>query len=157
WIQRGQADIKAAMLGEHEVEKLGAALMGELARYTGASVGAFYRRDGEDLLRVGHFAASTEGMSQRLRRGEGLAGEVFASGKPMVASGLAEGFLRVSSATGHGSPQHVVAVPVLEEGAPAGVIELGFVGRTHDLGAAVELAGALGQSAGIALRSALYR
>ena len=157
WIQHGQVQVKSSIMGDYSVAVVGNAIAAELARYTGASVASVFRRDGERLVRIGQFAGDGGAAEVTLRPNEGIAGEAFVSGKPVVLSGLPPDYLRVTSATGSGAPHHIVVVPIVDENTTSGVVELGFVGGKVDVNGPRDLVVALSRALALAIRSALYR
>jgi signal transduction histidine kinase/DNA-binding response OmpR family regulator len=161
WIQQGQAQVAASMLGEQTVEELGRNFMDALGRYMGAHVGVAARLEGGVLVPTGGFAFDPqrheEGRSRPLHPGEGLAGQVVASAQPMLVTRLPPGYLRVSSGVGQSAPTHLLIGPIIEAGKAAGVVELGFIADHTDFGTHLELLGKVAADIGIALRSALYR
>jgi signal transduction histidine kinase len=162
WIQQGQAEVTASMLGEQTLDELGRAFVGALARYMGAQVAVAYRLESGLLLPAGDFALDPAAQDaaardKHLKPGQGLAGQVFASGKPMVVTDLPPGYLRVASATGTATPAHLLIAPITEAGKVAGVVELGFLSRPEAGDARLELLRIVADDIGIGIRSALYR
>ena len=157
WVQHGRAAVGTAMRGEQGVEELGRNLVAAVAEYAGAVVGAVYREESGRLLLAGSYALAREHAIPELQRGEGLVGQVVASGKRMQVAGLAPGSLKLASATAKSAVQHVLIAPLREEGRVIGALELGFVGGAETLDARAELMEAIAEDVGIAMRSALYR
>ena len=157
WVQQGRTQVTTSMLGELTPEEVGRNLVRSIAEYSQAVVAAAYRVDEGRLVLSGGYALEAAAAERTLAAGEGIAGQVLASRKPLQVSGLAPEALRVSSATVRAAPAHVIAGPILEDGEVAGVIELGFLGPAEEVRARVELLDAVAADAGRALRSALYR
>ena len=162
WITEGMAQVVASLPGEQSVEVLGQSLVDALARYAGALVGRAYRLEGDALMPIGAFgldaAAQDAGrQAQSIGPGQGMAGEVANSGKPMLVTHLPEGYLQVSSALGAAVPTHLLIAPVTAFGKTSGIVELGFISRERDFTDRIELMRLVGEPIGIAIRSALYR
>ena len=157
WVEQGRSAVTASVLGELSVEEVGRNLVRSLSEYSGAVAGAGWRVEAGRLVPAGAFALEGELANRVYAPGEGIPGQVLASGLPMSVTGLERDALRVSSATVFGRAVHVIAGPLMEEGRVAGVVELAFIGPAEELRPRRELLAAVASDAGIAMRSAVYR
>ncbi|TAL36951.1 MAG: response regulator [Phenylobacterium sp.] len=156
WLQSGQVELSAAMMGEKSVEQLSDSILAFLARYAGAQAGALYKGEGDQFRLVASLGVPADAdIPQRFTRKEGLLGHVAGEGRPVVISDIPDGYLSVGSAFGRDKPRHLLIVPALADGAVNGVIELGFL-KPID-GEVQELLAQSAAAIGIALRSARYR
>jgi signal transduction histidine kinase/DNA-binding response OmpR family regulator len=156
WINEGHGEVTRQALGDLPPEQVATAQLSALAHYLRAEIAALYRIEGDVVLRVASHALDGEAPSQ-FRLGEGLVGQVARDAKPRVVREVPPSYLKVRSALGSAEPHVVVLSPLTAEGAPYGVIELGFMHRIGDLVPALELLERIAESMGISLRSALYR
>ena len=157
WVEQGRSEVTAAILGDQTVGDVGRNLVRSLAEYSGAAVAAGYRLDEGRLVPAGAYALDGERAAREYAAGEGIAGQVVSSGKPMRVSGMDPGALQVRSASVRGRVSHVLAGPLVEDGRIVGVVELGYLGPVDELRPREELLRAIAGDAGVALRSAIYR
>ncbi len=156
WLEQGRAEVSRNILGEPSVELLAERVLHALARYMDAQVGAFYRLQGDTLVRYAGFALDPAHGAQAIPLGQGLAGEAARSEKPMVVSDLPPEYLRIESATGNTAPTQLLLAPYTQNGRVAGLMEFGFR-RSQTLDEEVELLRLVAESIGSAMRSAEYR
>ncbi|HEY5799260.1 MAG TPA: response regulator, partial [Burkholderiaceae bacterium] len=130
-------------------------LLRTAAGYLGASVGAIYRVEQGALIASGVYGIDL-GSAEEGARQHTLASEVAASGKPALLRKLPPDYLRAGSGLGSASPRTVLIVPVTADGALFGVLELGFL-HDGDFKQEQALLARIAESAGVALRTALYR
>ena len=159
WLQSGQARVSGEMVGEGSLAQMGQRLLDTLAGQLGAAVGALYLLQDGRLERVAGWALDegAGGAPVRLAMGEGLVGQVARDGKARVVEGFSADALRVSSAVATTAAAQVLTAPVTADGEVLGVVELGFVGDARPAEDRVELLRMVGERAGMALRSAVYR
>ncbi|MBU9366015.1 sensor histidine kinase, partial [Burkholderia multivorans] len=154
WLQRGQADMGASMLGEQELSALGRNMLHVLSRYVDAQVAALYSHDRGRLAFVAGYAFDApDGDAQTL----GLAREVARDGKPLVIDDVPADHVRIHSGTGSTAPRRLLISPVTAEGRTVGVVELGFASAAVDMDLVVDLMRLLAEDMGQALSSAIYR
>lgn len=134
WLRSGQTQLAEKSIGHTALGRLARAVIEFTAEYTGAAVGALYAREEDGALRrVAGYGLPKE-MEQSTQVYEGadtLVGQALVAAKPMVLGELPEHYLKVSSGLGSASPRYLVLLPVVHEGLPIGVIELGFLAQPH--------------------------
>ncbi|WEK44774.1 MAG: response regulator [Candidatus Sphingomonas colombiensis] len=156
WLQSGQLELAAAVLGDPGVEQLGDNILAFLARFLGAEAGAIFVGDGRNYRRVATYGVPADaGIVQGFARGEGLLGQVAADRAPMVLSDIPDGYLTIGSALGRDRPRHLAIAPARADELVQGVVELGFLHPVDDR--VLELLGEVSSAMGVALRSARYR
>ncbi|WP_144639426.1 response regulator [Bordetella genomosp. 13] len=154
WLQRGQADMAASMLGELEVSSVGRGMLQVLSRYVNAQLAALYTHEHGRLgFAAGYAFDAPGGDADTL----GLAREVARSGKPLVIDDVPADHVRVHSGTGGTAPRRLLISPVTAEGRIVGVVELGFVNTSFDMERVTELMRILAEDMGQALSAAIYR
>ena len=158
WLQQGDGELSASMLGELAVGELGDKMLHTLCRYVDAQVGLLYRIDGSTLIPTAAFA-SPQPLSTlpALALGQGLAGEVARDGTVVVLSDVPEDYLRVSSGAGVSPSRRLLIAPVTADGKLQAVVELGFLRASANVESARELLQMTSEGIGVAIRSALYR
>ncbi|HEY0879645.1 MAG TPA: ATP-binding protein, partial [Zeimonas sp.] len=157
WLQKARSSVAQALLGEQTAEDIGRNATGALARLLGADVGVLYRLDETTLLRSGGHALDEARVPSGMAVGEGLAGQVAADGTARVLDRVPDGHLPVRSALGASAPARLVVAPVVADGRVVGVVELGSLDPALDAGRVLAVFDSVGETIGVALRSAHYR
>ena len=155
WIQAGQIGLSKVMLGEQRVEQLGESVLKFLAEYLDAHAGALFIKDGQYRRIATYGVPIGNGTPERFEPGDGLLGQSAKDGRSFYVHDVPEGYLTVGSALGRGNPRHLAVVPVKEDGAVNGVIELGFMHRVDETHS--EFFESVAESVGVAVRSANFR
>jgi CheY-like chemotaxis protein len=158
WLQQGDSELSASMLGELDVGQLGDKMLHTLCRYTDAQLALLYRADGARLVPAAAYAIDRPLADMpSLALGQGLAGEAARDGAVLVLSDLPQDYLRITSGVGDSRMNRLMIVPVSADGKLQAVIELGFLRPGANVEAVRELLRMAGESIGVAIRSALYR
>ena len=158
WLSTGQGRIAQSALGEMKPEEVAHGLLSSLATYVGAQTAVLYRRDAGVLVRTAAYAlAGTPAAPGTLRLGEGTAGTVAQSGKPVVLADLPPGYLQITSATGAAAPQTVIVAPVTAEGVTSGIVELGFIRTPDNIDDVMALLERVANDLGVSVQAAQYR
>ncbi|MEE4452745.1 response regulator [Novosphingobium resinovorum] len=156
WLQAGQVELGAAVLGDQTVEPLGESILGFLARFAGAQAGAIFAAENGHYRRIAAYGVPEDTtIVERFTRKQGLLGQVAADGRPVVLTDIPEGYLTIGSAFGSDRPRHLVIAPGAADGAVEGVIELGFLQPVDER--VLAFLGEISSAVGVALRSARYR
>jgi CheY-like chemotaxis protein/signal transduction histidine kinase len=144
------------MGGEQQIEELGENVLRFLAEYLGAQVGAFFTRSDAGFQRVAAYGLpASAGIADAFQPGQGLLGQAVRDRRAFLISDVPEGYLRIGSALGSAPPRRLLIAPVQADKLVNGVIELGFFQPIAD--SAQELLQRVGESIGVAVRSANYR
>jgi len=154
WLQRGESEVAAGLLGELDVPAVGRAMLEGLARYLGAQVGALYLLDSDRLAFAAGYAFEPAHPGDN---GLGLAREVARSGTPQVLDDVPAEHVRITTATGSAPPRRLLIAPITAEGRVVGVVELGFTAPGDDVARELDLLRGLSEGLGLAVRGALYR
>jgi len=158
WLRAGQNDLSVRLQGEQEVDLLGEKIVGFVARYLNAQVGAMYFAGEEGQLSlVGGYAIparASDGPDQAPAVG-GLTKQAMREGSVLTVSDVPPDYFPVTSGLGGSRPRHLVIAPTSADGVANAVLELGFFRPVspHDL----ELLRRVAEPIGIALRTAQYR
>ncbi|WP_243656805.1 response regulator [Paucimonas lemoignei] len=155
WLQQGHNEVATSVQGEQDIDETGDNLLRALARYVDAQVGVLYRIDGERLVLTGSFAMQSAAAELPVRHG--LAGEAVRDREAVVVRDIPDGYIKYGSATGGAIPRQLLIAPLTASGQVQGVLELGFAGEDRSLEKELALAKVIMETAGIGLRSALYR
>jgi signal transduction histidine kinase/DNA-binding response OmpR family regulator len=156
WIRTGESLLGTRIEGEKQPEALGEEVLGFLADYLDAKVGAAYVRDDDGLYRrVAGYALDAATLAQPVRPGEGLLGQAAKEGRTIRVSDVPEGYLAVASALGRASPRDLLIMPAVIDGEVQGVVEVGLMRRVDD--ADRELLDRVSAKLAVAIRSARER
>jgi CheY-like chemotaxis protein/CHASE3 domain sensor protein len=128
WLRVGKIGLSEAMQGDQTLDKLGLNVLGFLAQYLGAHVGALFIAENGRLRRAGGFALPTAGDIDSIRPGDGLTGQAAQAKRVLHVREVPAGYLPVSSSLGRGEPSELLIAPASMDGKVQAVVELGFFG-----------------------------
>ena len=129
WLQSGLAGLSERMQGEQRLETLGDNVLGFLARYLDAQVGAMYIVEpGGQFRRFAGYALppGNDAKADSLRPGDGLAGQALKENRVLTVHDVPANYLPVASSLGHANPTQLLIAPANDSGVVHAVIELGF-------------------------------
>jgi len=129
WIRSGQMGLSEQMQGDQTLDKLGNNLLGFLAGFLEAQVGAVYMAEAGQYRRFAGFALPAQGL-ETVRPGDGLVGQAARDKRTLRVRDVPAGYLPISSGIGTGTPNELVVVPASIDGVVHAVLELGFFGAT---------------------------
>jgi CheY-like chemotaxis protein/signal transduction histidine kinase/CHASE3 domain sensor protein len=130
WIRSGQMGLSAQMQGDQSLDKLGDNLLGFLAGFVDAQVGAVYMAEAGYYRRFAGYALPADSPVETIRLGDGLVGQAARDNRPLRVRDVPAGYLPISSGIGQGTPNELVIVPAGIDGVVHAVLELGFFGST---------------------------
>jgi CheY-like chemotaxis protein/CHASE3 domain sensor protein len=129
WIRSGQMGLSEQMQGDQPLDKLGNNVLGFLAGFVEAQVGAIYMAEAGLYRRFAGYALPADGL-QTVRPGDGLVGQAARDKRALRVRDVSAGYLPISSGIGMGTPNELVVVPASTDGVVHAVLELGFFGTT---------------------------
>jgi CheY-like chemotaxis protein/CHASE3 domain sensor protein len=130
WIRSGQMGLSEQMQGDQSLDKLGNNLLGFLARFVEAQVGAVYIAEAGHYRRFAGYALPAQASVETVRPGDGLVGQAARDNRALRLREVPPGYLPISSSLGQGTPNELVVVPAGIDGVVHAVLELGFFGAT---------------------------
>jgi signal transduction histidine kinase/DNA-binding response OmpR family regulator/CHASE3 domain sensor protein len=128
WLREGQTQLAARVIGQQTLAQLCQSILDFLADYLKVSMGAFYVREADGALkRTASFGfdPANAHVPERLAGVTSLVGQAVHAKKLTEVPKVPDDYWKVTSALGAGAPSSVVIVPVENEGAANGAIELG--------------------------------
>jgi CheY-like chemotaxis protein/signal transduction histidine kinase/CHASE3 domain sensor protein len=155
WIRTGQMGLSENLQGDQSLEKLGHNLLGFLAGFVEAQVGAVYFAEAGRYRRFAGYALPGPEEVDSIRPGDGLVGQAARDKRALRVRDVPEGYLPISSGTGKGTPNELVVIPAGIDGVVHAVIELGFFGATD--ADQRELLSRVSESIAVAVRAAKDR
>jgi CheY-like chemotaxis protein/signal transduction histidine kinase len=155
WIRVGQMGLSEQMQGGQSLDKLGSNMLGFLAGFVQAQVGAVYIADAGQFLRFASYAISANDSVETVRPGDGLVGQAAKDKRALRVRDVPEGYLPIASAIGKGTPNELVVVPASIDGVVQAVVELGFFSATD--ADQRELLSRVSESIAVAVRAAKDR
>ena len=130
WVLAGSGNLIKDMQGNKQIQELAQTVIGHLATYLNAQVGAIYitEADGAHLALASTYAngLGLKAMAQ-IKIGDGIAGQAAASSKAILLTDIPNDYFNLNSAFGTVKPKNIIAIPFLFEGQVIGVIELGCI------------------------------
>ena len=157
WIKTGLTELNYTLRGEKDTVGLAQEVIGYLARYLNAQIGAICLADDEQTLTmVGSYAYSErKGNRNQIRWGEGLIGQAALEKQQILFSHVPADYIKISSQLGEIAPRSILVTPLLYENAVKGVVELGTVHKFTERD--MEFLNQACESIAIALHSAQSR
>jgi len=157
WLRSGQMGLAALMQGEQRLDVVGDKVLGFLADYLGAQVGAVYVAEaGARFRRVaGHAVDPAIREATEIKVGDGLLGQVAKENRLLHVQDVPANYLPVASSLGRGQPAELLLAPAAVDGVVHAVIELGFLHQV--LPEDKELLARVAEMLGIAVRSSRDR
>jgi len=128
WLHVGQMGLGEQLQGDQSLDKLGGNLLGFLAPYLDAQVGAVYIAEGAQFRRFAGYAIHPGVLSETLRAGDGLIGQAARDNRAIRVHDVPAGYLPVASGVGQGTPNVLLIAPASVDGVVHSVVELGFFG-----------------------------
>ena len=128
WLKTNLARFTGMLQGQRELSTVGRMLLSELAPLVNAQQGVIYQMENEesgDMALLSAFADDQRnGHPERLKVGEGLAGQCAAEKRRMLITELPENAVPIRSGLFQAIPRNVIVLPVLFEDRVKAVIEL---------------------------------
>jgi CheY-like chemotaxis protein/CHASE3 domain sensor protein len=158
WLQSGLAGLSERMQGEQRLETLGDNVLGFLARYLNAQVGAmFIMEPSGQFRRFAGYALppGNEAQAASLRPGDGLAGQALKENRVLTVHDVPANYLPIASSLGEANPTRLLIAPASDSGVVHAVVELGFFRSLQS--ADLELLRRAREAIGIAVRSSKDR
>jgi signal transduction histidine kinase/CheY-like chemotaxis protein/CHASE3 domain sensor protein len=156
WVRTGQMGLSERVQGEQRLETLGENVLGFLADYLGAQIGAIFVAEAQGRLRrVAAYAVPEGPQSAAIQFGEGLLGQAAKENRVLHVRDVPEDYVNVGSSLGHAKPRELLVAPASSDGMVHAVIELGFFRRL--LPADRELLARVSEALGVAVRTSKDR
>ena len=155
WLRTGHMGLSELMQGDQPLDKLGNNVLGFLADYLDAQVGALFIAESGRFRRVAGFALPAGTDVDLMRPGDGLAGQAARANRPLRVRDVPAEYLPVSSGVGRGKPGELLIAPASIDGMVHAVIELGFFGTTDS--AKQELLNRVSEPIAVAVRASKDR
>jgi|HubBroStandDraft_5_1064220.scaffolds.fasta_scaffold00928_4 CheY-like chemotaxis protein/signal transduction histidine kinase/CHASE3 domain sensor protein len=155
WIRSGQMGLSEQLQGDQSLEKLGTNLLGFLAGFVEAQVGAVYIADAGRYRRFAAYAIPADDSVETVRPGDGLVGQAAKDKRALRVRDVPAGYLPITSGIGRGTPNELVVVPASVDGVVQAVLELGFFSATDP--DQRELLARVSESIAVAVRAAKDR
>jgi CheY-like chemotaxis protein/CHASE3 domain sensor protein len=155
WIRAGQMGLSERMQGDQPLDQLGTNLLGFLAGFVEAQVGAVYIAEGGLFRRFAGYALPANDEVGTVRPGDGLVGQAVRDNRLLRVRDVPSGYLPISSGIGRGAPAELLVIPASIDGLVHAVIEVGFFGETD--ADQRELLSRVSESIAVAVRAAKDR
>lgn len=133
WIRDHRARLMVALQKCKSETELGKRLLEEVAPLLGAGYGALFapatlHGEDEQFSLLASYGYSGE-IRQSFAPGEGLVGQVIASGERIVINEVPDGYLNVRSGLGESSPAVLLLAPAIAGQSVVGVLEIALMRR----------------------------
>ncbi|HEY6529147.1 MAG TPA: response regulator [Cellvibrionaceae bacterium] len=134
WQRAGQARLAEFTMGKTALPLLGQTILDFLALYIDVAVAAMYvRSETGSLRRIATYGVGKSTDEQIFDGNESLVGQAAVSSRVIHVEHLPDHYiaasfgLKINSGLGQTAPSNLVLLPILNNGKPNGVVELGFL------------------------------
>nr|WKF60837.1 Signal transduction histidine-protein kinase BarA [Paraburkholderia busanensis] len=157
WLRTGQTLLAERVAGQQSVASLCQAVLDGLSAYLDVSLAAFYVRDAQGALRrTAAFGTGTaDGAATTLIGIDSLTGQAVATRRLSCIEDVPANYWKVNSGLGQTLPSGLAILPVENDGAVKGAIELGFMRPVTDR--EKDFLALVGRSIGGYVEAAQYR
>jgi CheY-like chemotaxis protein/CHASE3 domain sensor protein len=128
WLDIGQMGLNERLQGDQSLDKLGNNVLGFLAAFLEAQVGAIYIAEGGQYRRFAGYAIPAGADIETIRDGDGLMGQAAKDNRPLRVRDVPPGYLPIASGVVQGAPGELLIAPASIDGVVHAVLELGFFG-----------------------------
>ncbi len=128
WLRNGQLGLSERLQGDQTLGQLGQNVLGFLAPFLDAQVGAVYMSEGGHYRRFAGYALPASVELDSIRPGDGLIGQAAKDRRAIHVREVPPGYLPVASGVGQGTPTELLIAPAGIDGAVHAVMEFGFFG-----------------------------
>ena len=155
WLRTGRMGLSEELQGDQTLGQLGQKLLGYLAPFLGAQVGAVYIADGGHYRRFAGYALTGGTEATSVNSGVGLVGQAARDNRAIHVRDVPPGYLPIASGIGHGTPSELLLAPASIDGVVHAVVELGFFGIVHP--AKAQLLSLVAETIAVAVRTSKDR
>jgi CheY-like chemotaxis protein/CHASE3 domain sensor protein/putative methionine-R-sulfoxide reductase with GAF domain len=128
WILTGNFELNEKIRGEKTETELAQSIINQLCTYLNTQIGAIYLFDNGQLNLAGSYAYNFRKQNTSIiKPGEGLVGQAAAEKKIIVFTEVPDDYIRINSGLGNTIPKNLIMLPLLQDDALKGVIEIGSV------------------------------
>jgi len=126
WLLTGIGELNSKMQGEKEELQLAQEMIGQLAAYMNAQIGAVYIAENGGLSLAGGYAFHhRKENANTIKFGQGLVGQAALEKKHIVFSQVPDDYVKINSGLGNSSPKNIIVYPFQYDNQLKGVIEIG--------------------------------
>lgn len=138
WVNEGLAKFSEIVRSNQtNFEELSIRCVSFLTKYLNAQQGSLFlleEEDGESYLRLASCYAfeRKKFVEKRISIGDGLVGQAFLEGEPVLLKTIPQGYISITSGLGDSSPNFLVIVPMKADEKVVALIELATFYEVHD-------------------------
>ena len=155
WLRLGQMNLSEQLQGDQTLDKLGHSVLGFLATFLEAQVGAIYIAESGRFRRFAGYAIPAGAEVETVRAGDGLIGQAAKDNRALHVREVPGGYLPIASGIGQGTSSELLVSPASIDGVVHAVLELGFFGAVDP--AKSELLARVSESIAVAVRASKDR
>ena len=134
WLLTGNFNLNEKTRGEKAEAELAQAVIDQVCSYLNAQVGVIYLYENGHLHLSGSYAFHFRKQnSSVIRIGEGLVGQAAQEKKTIVFTQIPDDYIKINSGLGNTTPKNIIILPLLQDDAVKGVMEIGATREFSDL------------------------
>lgn len=135
WLKTGQAELNERIRGDQQLPVLCSNIVGYIAKYINAQVGAIYVRTSEDTFKLlsSYAYNRRKNLSNEIHLGEGIVGQAALEKQSIVITNVPEDYIKITSGVGEASPANILVTPCLHDDAIQCVVEFASFHQFSDV------------------------
>jgi CheY-like chemotaxis protein/signal transduction histidine kinase/HAMP domain-containing protein len=155
WLLAGNHELNAILREEKDARNLASDIIGHIAAYLKAQVGALYLLENGQLYLTGGYALDNVTPRESFALGQSLVGQAAQTKKYILVEDVPDDYIKISSSVGQGAPANILVFPFFYIGKVKGVIEIAATHAFTPLD--IEYLQMIGNSIAIAFNSSQSR
>jgi CheY-like chemotaxis protein/signal transduction histidine kinase/HAMP domain-containing protein len=124
WLLAGNHELNAILREEKDVRSLATDIIGHVAAYLKAQVGALYLLENGQLYLTGSYALENAAIRESFAVGQSLVGQAAQSKKYILVDDVPDDYIKITSSIGESIPVNILVYPFFYIGKVKGVIEI---------------------------------
>ncbi len=134
WLLSGNFELNEKTRGERGAGEVAKAVIDQLCTYLKAQIGVIYLFENGLLTLAGSYAFHSRKQNANvIKLGEGLVGQAAQEKKTIIFTEVPDDYIKINSGLGNISPKNIIILPLLQDGALKGVLEIGASRTFSDL------------------------
>ena len=125
WLLAGNHELNAILREEKDVRNLATDIIGQIATYLKAQVGALYLLENGQLYLTGSYALDHGATRESFAVGQSLVGQAAQNKKYILVEDVPQDYIKISSSIGQSTPANILVFPFFYIGKVKGVLEIG--------------------------------
>ncbi len=136
WLKSGYNQLADSMKGEMSINELSDKILEFYCKYLNAHIGLFYISNNDSLIYSSSYGISKDNklVKKKIKSGDGIIGQVFKSGKPIIIDDTSEPTLpKIDYGSNQKTPLSYLNFPLTHENETVAVISIGMAEKANEM------------------------